>query len=258
MVTGTQTIDRATVIMDIVADGRTDGVSFNEIEAACGLTRPTARRMLHALVQHGYVAQDRETRRYYLGPRIYELSLMVQPVFDFKALSEPSVNRLVDTTGDTVFLNRVTGGSVTCIVRESGSYPVKAFMLDVGVQRTIGLGAGGIAILAAMAPNAADAHLQAHAEELSAFRGGNDSLLDVIEKARVVGYVHRDVPDFGVRTIAKAIRDCREVPFASMSVSSIRDRMQGEHLDLVVNALEKEVARLEHKLSRMRPMTYGR
>lgn len=258
MVTGAQTLDRATAIIDIVASGGTEGVRFQEIEKKCELTRPTARRLLQSLVHHGLVAQDKESRRYYLGPRIYELSLVVQPVFDFKQLYQPSIERLIDLTGDTVFLNRVTGDRVTCIARESGNYPVKAFMLDVGVQRTIGLGAGGIAILSAMPLDAANLHLQTHAEELSDFRSGDDPLTDVIETARATGYVCRDVTSFGVRTIAMAIRDCRDVPFASLSVSSIRDRMQGEHLQLAVGALEKEVARLEKRLSRMRPMTYSR
>ena len=71
------------------------------------------------------------------------------------------------------------------------------------------------------------------------------------------GYVARDVSGLGTRTIAMALHDSTGKPFASLSVSTIRDRMQGEHLECVVAALGEEVATIREKLSRLRPQHTG-
>lgn len=253
MTAGTQSIDRAAMLLDLVAGGYPDGVPFADILAKSGLTRPTARRVLQALIEHGFVDQDAESRRFFLGSRIYELGLLVLPAYDLQDICKPELERLVQVTGDTVFLNRVVGDKMTCIARESGAFPVKAFVLDVGVHRPIGLGAGGMAVLAALPPAKAEAILERNTGDLKEFSGGVAKIREMVELARETGYIDR-VSDVGVRTVAMAIRDSAGTPFASISVSSIMARMTGEHLQSVLAIMEEEVAKISAKLSKMRPI----
>lgn len=254
---GTQSFDRAVGLLDIVSRNNREGVAFADLLTSAGLTRPTARRLLMALVKHGFVEQDADSKRYFLGPKVYDLALLVLPSFDFREIYQPSLTRLVEDTGDTVFLNRVVSDDMVCIARESGSFPVKAFILDLGVQRPIGLGASGIAVLAAMDPTEAEVILARNEERVAALGGDVRAVAEVVASSRERGYVSRDVPGLGTRTIAMALHDSTGKPFASLSVSTIRDRMQGEHLEAVVTALGEEVARIREKLSRLRPQHTG-
>ncbi|WP_425089721.1 IclR family transcriptional regulator [Stappia sp.] len=257
MAEGTQSFDRAVGLLDIVSRNNRDGVAFADLLAATQLTRPTARRLLMALAEHGFVEQDAASKRYFLGPKVYELALLVLPSFDFREIYQPSLNRLVEDTGDTVFLNRVVSDDIVCIARESGSFPVKAFILDVGVQRPIGIGAGGIAVLSEMEAEEAAALLGRNAERIAALGGDTSVAARLMEEARKRGYVARDVSGLGTRTIAMALHDSTGKPFASLSVSTIRDRMQGDHLECVVAALGEEVATIREKMSRLRPQHTG-
>ncbi len=254
MAEGTQSIDRAATILNIVAREHKNGASFADIMNETQLKRPTTRRLLMALVEHGFVEFDGDSKRYHLGPKIYEFGLQVLPFFDFQEVYRPSLMRLVESTGDTVFLNRLVGDDMVCIARETGSFPVKAFVLDVGVQRPLGLGAGGLAILAAMDEAQAQAMLQRNQKRLKDSDTAPERIPVLIEEARQKGYVSREVSRLGIRTVAMAILDSAGTPFASLSVSTIQERMRGDHLEMVVNALEREVRRINDKLSKMRPL----
>ncbi|MCB1716404.1 MAG: IclR family transcriptional regulator [Candidatus Competibacteraceae bacterium] len=251
---GTQSIDRATAILDIVAAHNEEGLTLSEVLEKSQLARATARRLLMALVKHGFVARNAANRRYFLGQKIYELGLVVLPVFDFSEIYLPSLTTLVERTGDTVFLNRLVGNDVLCIARETGDFPVKAFVLDVGVQRPIGVGAGGIALLAAMESTRASEILQQNADRIAAFNSDIDTIEALLTAARESGHVIRDIPALGIRTVAMAIRDSAGTPFAAISISTIIERMQGEHLQTVLATLRQEVDRITEKLSRKRPV----
>ncbi|WP_417247264.1 IclR family transcriptional regulator [Celeribacter sp.] len=251
---GTQSIDRAVSLINIIAQRHAEGISFNELLTLSNLTRPTARRLAQALLQHGFIRQDGKSRLYQLGPRIHELGLIVLPSFDFEELYQPTIKRLAKNSGDTVFLNRVTGTTMTCLARESGDFPVKAFVLDVGVQRTIGMGAGGLAVLAAMPATLQEPIISKNREELETFYHSEANMRGIIETAQEKGYVCREVPELGIRTLAMAIQDSLGQPFASLSVSSIATRMQDPHKSKVLTMLREEVALLNEQLSQMRPV----
>jgi len=51
-------------------------------------------------------------------------------------------------SGDTVFLVIRQGDYCLCLHREEGHFPVKVFTTDVGGRRLLGLGAGGLALIA--------------------------------------------------------------------------------------------------------------
>ena len=39
---------------------------------------------------------------------------------------------------------------LVCIDRKTGDYPIKVFTVEIGIRRPLGVGAGSIAVLAAM------------------------------------------------------------------------------------------------------------
>lgn len=244
-------------ILERIAGGGRDGVKLNDLLQGSELSRATLHRLLASLVAHGMVDHDTRARRYHLGSKLNLWAMTAMPFFDFREIYFPVISELVATTGDTAFLTRRVGDENVCLARESGSFPVKAFVLDVGVRRPLGLGAGGLAILAASRPADANEILARNRKAFIAADADPEDIARQVATARELGYVQRNIGELGVRTIAMAIRDSSGQPAASLSVSTIMERMSGAHLNGVLDALAEAVTRISDQLSTQRPLNSG-
>jgi DNA-binding IclR family transcriptional regulator len=61
------------------------------------------------------------------------------------------------------------GGYLVCIDRKIGDCPIKVFTVDVGLRRPVGVGGGGIAVLASMPEKQAAAAFGAVKGRLGAY-----------------------------------------------------------------------------------------
>ena len=75
-VAASQTLDRAMHVLQLVAGSRADGIGLSELVKRTGLTKPTTRRLLLALIDNGLVEQNDEDRRYYAGAETYALGML--------------------------------------------------------------------------------------------------------------------------------------------------------------------------------------
>ena len=64
---GAQSVDRALGLLALVGRHAGRGAALSSLVEESGLNKPTARRLLLALIRAGFVEQDEATRRYYLG-----------------------------------------------------------------------------------------------------------------------------------------------------------------------------------------------
>src|SRR5512140_1956368 len=144
---GTQSIQRAAMLVRVIASRNRSGLRLSEVVQHAHLERSTARRILKCLVAEGLVTQDEESRRYFLGPLVFELGLAAAPQFNLVDICRPSLQRIAERTGDTVFLTVRSGYDSVCIDRKEGPFPIKTLTLEVGTRRPLGAGAGGIALL---------------------------------------------------------------------------------------------------------------
>ena len=70
---GSQSVDRALRLLAIVGRDAENGKALSEIVEESGLNKPTARRLLIALMRARLVEQDTRSRRYYLGDEAFVL-----------------------------------------------------------------------------------------------------------------------------------------------------------------------------------------
>lgn len=98
---------------------------------------------------HGgrYSQAGSRARRYFLGHLIFELGLAASSNFNLRDIRQSSLMRLADRTGDAVFLTIRSGYDTVCIDRKEGSFSIRALTLGVGTRRSLGVGAGGLALL---------------------------------------------------------------------------------------------------------------
>lgn len=104
---GVQAVDRALRLLEAVAAAE-EPVGVNELARRAGLHRATASRLLLALAGHGFVAQERVTQRYTVGPAFIQMSTLS---FARLRLHEETHRVLVDLAG-------LCGETVTLSVRD--------------------------------------------------------------------------------------------------------------------------------------------
>lgn len=250
---GLQTLDRAIAVLRLMGEDEA-GIRLTDVQSTLGLSKPTAHRLLSALVSHGLAVQSPRTRRYAIGPAVASLQpARSQAGSGLVRAGMPSVYRLAEESQDTVFLVGRDQLDTVCLARESGSYPIRAITVEVGTRRPLGVGAGGIAILGALP--AAEAHriVTSLAARLAAQpRTTVDQIVQGSEQARRKGYGLSDEQVAkGVRGVGVSIRDVHGVPVAAVGIAAIRERLLPSRIPQIIETLARERAVIESELARL-------
>ena len=160
---GAQAIARAMQVLRGVSRARGDGAGLLALTRDTGLSKPTVHRILAALAAEGMVEQEPVSRRYFLGPECHVLGNVASERFGINRLAAPVVARLAHECGDSAFFSIRRDVFAVCVLREDGDYPLKTHVLLPGDRHPLGVGAGSLAILAALPDDEVDACLQANA-----------------------------------------------------------------------------------------------
>ncbi len=230
---GTQSIERVVNLLRVVASRGRNGMRLGEVSAATGLASSTCFRMLQRLESEGMLERHPVTRKYALGPLLYELGLLARPRFHLADRCKGTLAALAECTQDTVYLSERRGLEAVCSARALGDYPVKALTLDVGIRRPLGVGAGGLAILCALPPAEAEDIIEAHADsypKLSTLTASR--VRDAVAQGREQGFAFWDAAVYpGTAAIGVTIPALP--PMAAISVAAISSRLDAERRQLV-------------------------
>lgn len=251
---GTQSVDRALRLLKLVGRGAERGVQLSDIVEESGLNKPTARRLLLALMRAGLVEQEVRTRRYYLGEEAYVLGTLASRRYGLLELSMESLRHLSEVTMDTSFLSVRQGTYAVCLHREEGTYPVRTHALQARDQHPLGIGAGSLAMLAALDDGEVECVLATNRKILDtqyAYYSVEQLREDIIQTRRQ-GYAlnpGRIVAGSWGLGVAIVFPDRRIA--GALSIAAIDSRMGPERQPELVRHLKAEVARIEGKLRKM-------
>jgi DNA-binding IclR family transcriptional regulator len=247
---GTQSIERALTLMREIAAHNRSGSRLLDLATRTGLQRPTVHRMLKCLALENMVQQDPETHRYYLGPMVFELGLTAAPRFNLREICHPSMTRIAEATGDTVFLTQRSGLDSVCVDRHEGTFPIKTFTLEIGMRRPLGVGTGSLAILSALPDEEVRDIVNANAPRLPEYGLTPTSLVAQVKKAQKLGYAVREMPSLaGVRSIGQALHNQSGIAFAALSVSAISSRMNEKRVAELATLLKTETRLVEKQVA---------
>jgi DNA-binding IclR family transcriptional regulator len=224
---GTQSIGRVGATLRAIARFGPDGGRLTDLCAVVGLTRPTTHRILQGLIKEQMVMQDPSSKRYQLGRLIFELGLATTQRSDLPEICRPSLRRLAEASHDTVYLVVRSGFDVVCLDRAEGSFPIRTVTLDVGGRRPLGLGAGGLALLATFADDEVGQVVKHH-ERLIGTQIGltSDQLRQAVKTARSEGCGrNQESLTPGIKGIGMAIPSKSGPAFVAISIASISTRM---------------------------------
>lgn len=246
---GTQSIERVVSMLRVVASRGRSGMRLGEVTAASGLPMSTSFRMLQRLELEGLVERHPVTRKYFLGPLLYEFGLLARPRVLLADRCEQALTELAGYTKDTVYLSERRGLEAICSARALGDYPIKVLTLDVGVRRPLGVGAGGLAILCALPKAEADEIIEANGQ-----RYGKLSAMDAsrvraaVSVGREQGFAFLDSPVIpGVAAVGVAFLAGNLI--AAISVAAISTRLDPARRAVVAVELQRQARRLTQALT---------
>lgn len=250
-----QGLGRAMRILRVIASQGRRGMPFKAIATGAQLPPSTVHRLLKALLAEGLVHKDARTAKFHLGHLLYELGLLALPQFHLRPWCQEALDRLAALTQDTVYLSERIGLEAVATDFRDGDYPLKALSLHVGVRRPLGVGTGGVAMLAALPPPEAEAIVRENAAYLPALGNLDEAfLLQAIAAARQAGYAYlQDKATRGMAAVAVAVQDRATGSLGAISVAAVPARMADGRAAQIAQALRKEAEGVEARIAAAAP-----
>ncbi|AEC20816.1 IclR family transcriptional regulator [Pusillimonas sp. T7-7] len=185
---GTQSIRRVLHMLRLLAQHEASGLSLQEITTLSGLERSTAHRIITCLAAENFARKEPESKRYYLGIDAMQVGFSAMQRVPIVDTLRPLAKRLCRLSGDTVFLVVQQGDYALCLLREHGDFPVRIFTIDAGEKRLMGIGAGGLALIADYSNDDIKKLYARHAVDYEQAGLPLDSLLQKVRHTRQQGF----------------------------------------------------------------------
>ena len=247
--------ERLMIIMEALSRAAAHGLRLTDLIEATELGKTTAHRLLNGLADQGLVDFDEETGRYFIGIRLLSWASAARNRFGIAKLAEPALTRLARETQDTIYLVGKVGDHAVCLDSREGTFPIKVLTLNVGDQRPLGIGAGSMAILAAMSDPEVERVLAQQRQERSRYAFSDAKLREMIAFTRRQGYAYNDTHIYedmaemtGMAAVAVALRRSDGRPAGAIHVTAVTPRLSGERRGEVVAMVLEECRRLEEEI----------
>ena len=253
---GAQSIHRALTLLNLLGvmdRDRADGVALADLAHVSGRPKASVHRVLGALVQLGYAERIEPSGRYRLGLQSQILGELAGERTDpLVRTSIPSLMRIAELSEDTTFLTVRQGSFSVCARREEGFGEIRNNALAVGDRHPLGVGAGSLAILAALEDSEVDSVIEVNREIMTRRypRVTGDVLRTIVARTRREGYaLNEGLVAPGSWAVAVNVRVPGRGPIAALSVASIEQRLSGARRDELVAVMKKEAAVIETALA---------
>ncbi len=200
-------------------------LTLSDAAKATGLTRATARRVLHTLEQLGYVRCD--DRYFELTPRVLDLGYAYVSSFRLPDLAQPAMEQLSAQVHESVSMSVLDGSDVVYVARVPASR-LMTISLQVGSRLPALTTSMGRVLLAELAEKDLRAFIAFHPPKPRTTRTAIDaeSLTNAIREVRQQGWclLDQELED-GVRSVAAPIRDRMGRAVAAINVSTHAGRV---------------------------------
>jgi DNA-binding IclR family transcriptional regulator len=237
-------------LLRIIASSQARNVRLVDIAAMASLDKSTAHRLLHRMVIERLLQRD-PVRGYRLGPLLYELGLAALPATNLREISQTALRQLAQSTGDMVFLVERSGFETVCLSRIAGNFPIQTMTRTEGDRHLLGVGAGGLALLASLHDADIAVALKAIGPRLRAYHLTEAAVLKGVAKTRARGgtAIDEGAAALDVTAIGRAVHDRARSPIAAVFVASIRHRMTQGHQKQVIKLLVACINTIERAMS---------
>lgn len=249
---GAQVVRRIGSVLRAVAAAAPHGCSTSHVAISTALARPTTHRLLTSLQSEGYLDRDNSTGLWFLGPEMYLMGAVAAGRYDVTRYAQEFVETLAEETGESAFFSARRQSETICLIRVDGSFPIRSFVLDVGVRFPLGVASAGLAILAHLPKSDVNRYLD-HSELTQRWGPTHerDKLLDRIDQTRQRGYaVNPGLIVEGSFGMGAAVFSATGRPEWALSITGVESRFSPERQPelgrLLLNTAHALSQRLQH------------
>lgn len=226
-------------------------LTLSEVSRETGLSRASARRFLHTLVELGYVGTD--GRAFFLRPRLLDLGFAYLSGLGLPEIAQPHLRELSEQTGESTSVAVLDGDDIVYVARVA-TYRIISAALGVGTRLPAFATSMGRAILAFLPEPERAAFLErVTLRPLTDFTiTSRTQLRDTLDEIATQGWAFVDQElEEGLRSFAAPLRDASRKVVAAVNVSTpVRRGGIAETRERVVPALLEAARRIEQDLQR--------
>jgi IclR family acetate operon transcriptional repressor len=123
------------------------GLSLQELVTQLGVPLASMHRLLTALDEESLVARSSATRRYVIGPTIYQLATGSNSAGNLAEVARPHLEQLRREVLETAFVSQLIGDKVVCVALAESTQQLRLFV-NVGQEMPLHASAAARVILA--------------------------------------------------------------------------------------------------------------
>jgi len=199
----------------------TPELSISELVKKLSMPKVSVYRFLRVLMKSSFISQDKQTKKYRLGIKIFELGSIVLRNFDLREVAFPLIVELSKRSGETVHLGVLDNQQVVSI---EGVESDQSLRISLPIGKRVYLHSTGIgkAILAFLPEQ--EVKEIARQKGLPQFTNNTivhmDQLMKEIQLIQRRGYaIDNEENEPGIRCVAAPIFDVNKRVIASISIS---------------------------------------
>lgn len=224
------------------------GTSLTALSLQLGLPAATTHRLLNTFEELGYVQQDEELGRWYIGVKAFTVGNAFLNRRDYIATARAFMHKLMEESGETVNLAVLDRDHVV-FVAQVESRELMRMIVRLGSDAPIHASGAGKALLATL-PDQEVARIL-HKRGLERFTDGTidtpSGLREELETIQRQGYALDDEEHaVGLRCVAATIHDEHGGPLAALSLSGPKARITDNRvaeLGVMVSRAAAEITR---------------
>jgi IclR family transcriptional regulator, acetate operon repressor len=251
-----QSLERGLRVIEAIAE--LDGAAtVSSIARKTGLPRSTTHHLLRALLEFGYLIQDRATRSYALSYKLFRLTGRRWTQIQLSEMAMPFLEELSRRTGEGTSLAVLRDGRVMIAAKRDSDGPVRVVQ-EIGADRPIYCTAVGKTLAAWLSDHELDGIIMRTVFEKQTPRTLTTAAAFRRELARVRadGFAvdnEEHVP--GIRCMAAPVRDHSDAVCAALCIVGPTSRISQQRLMSMQAPLTRAAAALSAQLGHGRPDT---
>jgi len=224
---GIQSISRAFGLLEVI--GRyPEGIGLSDVCRAVGLHSSTGFHLLKTMVTLGYLRQALDSKRYFIGPRLFYLAASARSEVQLVSIAEPVIRELAAASGNTASFGLRSDDEMVILAKVEGSEAFEISSKLRGASRLHHCTAMGKIILAEMSPDRLEQYLAGY--EMKPFTPNTITdrrrLTEEVARVRASGFAFEDAEFHAdMRCVAAAVRDFTHQVIGALALSGSKWRL---------------------------------
>ena len=225
-------------------------LGLTELARQLGYSKSTTHGLVHALLREGALAREQKGRRFFLGPIISDLTFTSWNYLKVNELTQPIINAIRDTVGETVFFGVLINKRVIILTVAEAAVPLK-ISGSTGTSISLFAGAVGKVFLADAKTSIVKQLLKNRKLPRYTPRSiwKESDYLEELSRVRIAGYaVDNEEYLTGLKAVAVALHNQKGPPMA-VWVVGLSSSMNTDNIDRTIECLVSKADMLHRTLT---------